>query len=932
MIRYLTFLPVLVLLVSCASKTTGPTIDSLEDRDYKFEEPELSTIERDLVIQNYQAFLTAAKGGEHYSEAMRRLADLQLEEGEENNMSADAKVNAQARKELDASIALYTTYLQTYPRSSENDLILYQLSKAYSLNGETQKALMTMNRLVRDYPNTRYLEEVQFRRGELLFVTRNYAGAEQAYGVIVSRFPDSLYYDKALYKYGWARFKQNNYQQALDSFIALLDRKQSRGEIQVDQLSSDLSRADRELLDDTLRVISLSFSNQQGAATIKQYFSEAGKREYEPLLYQGLGELYLSKDRITDAADVYMAYVASNSVSPLAPKFHTAAIDAYKKGNFPTLVLSAKEEFVKRYGVDSQFWQLQSEADRNKIQPLLTRHISELASHYHAIAKTSKKPVDYQRAAGWYGIYLRSFPTDKDAPRINFLLAETLFDGRQYTQAVEQFEKTAYHYPGHVKSAEAGYAALLSYKELDKTLSPQDKPIWQQRSINSALRFSAQFPTDKRVPAVLAKTSEELYTLRDYQRASDTAQTLIQRKDIKDPGLRKTAWIVYGHSQFELGAFANAEQAYKNVIQQLSTKDTQYKAISDRLAASIYKQGEEQRNKGEFKLAAYNFMRVGEVVPTSSLRATAEYDAATMYIQMNDWSSASNVLEDFRRRYPNEKKLQKGATEKLAVAYTKTGQGAKAAAAMLVLATTSGDATYQRDMMWQAAELYDKSGKQSEAVDVYKSYVKKYPSPLSQSVEARYYIAEYYRKTNNPKEWGNWLNAIIVADAKGGSERTARTNYLAAQSVLLLAKPHQLAYGRAMLTNPLKKSLKKKKRLMQDTIKIYERAMKYKVAEVTTAATYHIAEVYHDFARSLMKSQRPKGLSADELEQYELLLEEQAYPFEEKAIDIHIANIDRAKQGIYDEWIRKSLKQLAKLQPVRYAKTERTENYAEATQ
>ena len=105
--------------------------------------------------------------------------------------------------------------------------------------------------------------------------------------------------------------------------------------------------------------------------------------------------------------------------------------------------------------------------------------------------------------------------------------------------------------------------------------------------------------------------------------------------------------------------------------------------------------------------------------------------------------------------------------------------------------------------------------------------------------------------------------------------------------------------------------------------------MSYKVAEVTTAATYQIGEVYHDFARALMKSQRPKGLSADELEQYELLLEEQAFPFEEKAIDIHVANANRTQDGIYDEWVRNSLEVLGKLQPVRYAKIERIESYVE---
>ena len=116
---------------------------------------------------------------------------------------------------------------------------------------------------------------------------------------------------------------------------------------------------------------------------------------------------------------------------------------------------------------------------------------------------------------------------------------------------------------------------------------------------------------------------------------------------------------------------------------------------------------------------------------------------------------------------------------------------------------------------------------------------------------------------------------------------------------------------------------------MENAIKAYENAINYKVAEVTTAATYEIGEIYHDFARALMQSQRPRKLSAEELEQYELLLEEQAYPFEEKAIDIHVANVKRTQEGIYDEWVKKSLVILGQLQPVRYAKNEKIESYVE---
>ena len=116
---------------------------------------------------------------------------------------------------------------------------------------------------------------------------------------------------------------------------------------------------------------------------------------------------------------------------------------------------------------------------------------------------------------------------------------------------------------------------------------------------------------------------------------------------------------------------------------------------------------------------------------------------------------------------------------------------------------------------------------------------------------------------------------------------------------------------------------------MQQSIDAYSRAMKYQVAEITTEATYQIAEIYLEFARSLLSSQRPGGLSEDELEEYDLLLEEQAYPFEEKAIDIHLANFKRIPGGTYDEPTKKSLQALGKLMPFRFARVEISDDYVD---
>jgi hypothetical protein len=109
---------------------------------------------------------------------------------------------------------------------------------------------------------------------------------------------------------------------------------------------------------------------------------------------------------------------------------------------------------------------------------------------------------------------------------------------------------------------------------------------------------------------------------------------------------------------------------------------------------------------------------------------------------------------------------------------------------------------------------------------------------------------------------------------------------------------------------------------MDAALATFERLVEYQVGEVTAAATFYIAEIYFDFSQSLLGSERPAGMSAAERTEYELAIEEEAFPFEEQAIEVHEANFGLIANGVYNEWVRKSLDKLGALMPGRYAKHE----------
>jgi TolA-binding protein len=916
---------VAALLAACSSPwkrppPEPPTLKSLASRQVTVQPDAGVKATEEDAARAYRDFLAASPREPQRQEALRRLGDLEMDMvdsrmaiGESTGATADYK----------AAIARYQEFLKTYPNDSGNDRVLYQLARAYELSGNLETSLATLDKLVLLYPTTRYRDEAQFRRGELMFALREYPKAEAAYLVTMHGDKSSPYYERALYMHGWSLFKQGRLEDSLQSFFGVLDLKLvGRGnESDLEKLPG-LTRADRELVEDTFRVTSISLANLQGPASIPPYINSPVRREYEFRVYQQLGELYIKQERVKDAADTFGAFAQRSPSHPQAPVLQARVIDIYASAGFSTLALDAKKQYVTHYGVGSEYQRSNPAGWTRTAEPLVKTHLEELARYHHAGAQKTKKTEDYQEAVRWYRSYLTSFPQDPQAAQNNFLLAELLYEDARFSEAAVEYEKAAYDYPQHAKSADAGYAALLSYAQQEKRVPAGEAQKVQLIAVDSALRFAGSFPQDPRGAPVLTNAAEKLYALNDGTQAAAVARKVLALQPPAPAEQRRVAWTVVAHTSFDKGAFVDAERAYGEVLALTPEKDAARATLTERLAASVYKQGEAARVQGQLPAAIEHYARVASVAPQSPVRATAQYDAAAAMLALKDWDGAARTLEDFRTRYPKHP-LQSDVSSKLAVAYVEKGSWAQAAGEFERLAAANNDPQLARTGLWQAAEMYEKAGARVPAARAYERYVKQYPEPLEPALEARYRLARVAREDGNAPRELALMKEVQRADLTAGGARTDRTRYLGGMATLALAQPLADDYRKVALVEPLKRQLKLKKDKMELALKAYSTAADYGIAEVSTAATFQTAELYRDFGTALMNSQRPKGLKKDELEQYNVMLEEQAFPFEEKAIEVHEINAKRTANGIYDRSVRDSITALGKLRPARYDKIER---------
>src|ERR1700730_7209607 len=243
-----------------AANKNPPTIKDLDAQQVDVDTQPPKNVDANKTMDSYKRFLDLNAGDAALrAEALRRLGDLNLESSESERIERELVTNEGLR--ATEAIHLYSALLKAYPKYERNDSVLYQLARAYELNAQPDKAQAALDQMVASYPASHYMDEAQFRRGELLFTNKAYPKAQAAYESVIKIGSSSPVYNQSLYKPGWTLFKQGDNERSLDSFAGvlhsvLISKANPTGMIELETLS----RPNRELVEDTFRVMSITFS------------------------------------------------------------------------------------------------------------------------------------------------------------------------------------------------------------------------------------------------------------------------------------------------------------------------------------------------------------------------------------------------------------------------------------------------------------------------------------------------------------------------------------------------------------------------------------------------------------------------------------------------------------------------------------------------
>lgn len=899
-------------------KDEPKTIGDIKPTFLVYKDQELPKISIEYVLKRYVKLFETADSPDVRVDVLNRINNLVAKYG-----LSSKKLTIDEVKQSEAVLESYDKIVDSGVFYQRMDELLYQTAKAMLFVGNPKESVKRLKLLVGLYPRSKLVDESMFRMAEAYFDLGDFVKAEAQYKKVLTFSQTDNFHQRARFKLGWSAFRLNRFDEAGKTAFQTLDHYSGlRNAIDLNQVNAP----DRDLVEDTFRLLAIVFSKQNDSRSIEKLQTAIGHQDYAFLLYDALFRFYLKQDRFEEAALVASHFSRDYSAHSQSYVMAINTIKSYRQGDFDIKEWNAKEDFVANFGINSHYWSQLNKAGIASVKPHVTSYLAELAHLYYIRMQQGydASADDYidngKRSAAYYLELTKTNPDNLDNGQYYYLAGQALSLSLDYEAAIDAYEQAAYSQTAHAASKKSGYAAILAYNDI-KLKTGQLSPPMQQARRESIKRYTTFFADDEHTPALLNDLANELFASRNYQAAEQYSSKVVSYTSA-NPDILYSSWLVNAHTNFELGQFERAELAYQKALGFNRSKDKA--VLGERLAAAIYKQAELET---DIERSAALFLKVVDTVPGATIVPKALYDASSQQLSAENWKGAIATLSHFQSAFPNSE-LYDDASEKLIYAYTNNGENVSAAEKLIEVSSRAKDSGKAANALYRAAELYQQSGFAFESVKLFEQFFSRYDELFDLNLEARHQVVNYYHREQQQQSANLHRQQLIDYEQKYLKKRTDRSAFLAANAAFDLAMVQFDDFESVSLSLPLKKSLDRKKKLLTQTVKKLESVAQYQVAELMSAATYQIGEVYRLLAKDLLDSERPATLDDLQLEQYNILLEEQAYPFEEQAMSIFRINLAKVPSGEFDQWIRKTYQILEVMNPTEYKRETKTISHA----
>ncbi len=830
----------------------------------------LSTVLR-LTDEYFQAKDVLFKG--EMDEYERRLSQYAA-----GRLKEEPKRPSQDHKKL---IAHFRTLSGKYRYDEWADAVRYALGIALYEQGEMNEAVKVFEDILRNYPESEYSTEVSFRLGEFYFETGQYGEALEKYRRILEK-PRSTFYEKALYKMGWIYIKLDSFDQAVDMFMAVVDRRWDGKPTEGGQTEEPIS------------CIVLSLDNFKDTEKAIKYLESKGVRGYTPFILSRLGERLAEETRYAEAALAYRYFTERFPDDPLCPFVYEKLAGLIDRSGAEDESLKTRWAIAHMYNPLTAWYKKNYPNGSEKLDGLLSATLASVSRKHHSLGKSGADPGGLDRAVEGYRLFLASYPNAPDAKEMNLLLADALFDSRRYADAAVEYEQAAKLYRQGPEFQDVVYDAFLSYEMVFQN----EKTVETARAADRLLEaYSDAVLKNPKLAGAQMRLSSMYAETGDYGRARAVLAPLMDGK-----GYAEAAGMT-AELHIKENDFRSAEEVYSRLADRTKAPES-----IERLAQVRFMLAEAGMKDGKLKEAAAGFGSAFSTRPGSPTGEASLIKLGYINMRQRDYGGLDSTIGLLSKTYPSSALANSFIVEAGRWVEVVNPLSAAEYFEKASINAASGDA---RTLVYAAAALYEKNGEYGRAEDALKRHLSGGRHNGGDEPEIRLMIAGAQMKAGG-KEAFTTLAGLV-------SQRGRIDDGVAARANLLLINSRAREYLDLKLTQPFEETFDKKTKYLNNFLKEYSETAKFKAPELLPEIYFRMGALFENFRDSIVRSERPDGLTKEQTDEYGFLLEEKAYPYDEQAVKVYERCADAArKHSLHDEWSERCLARLADIRPALY--------------
>lgn len=469
-----------------------------------------------------------------------------------NQGTADTKSCPEPNAEYGEAQEIYKQIAGQFPGYERLDEVFFRLGKGLIEANKGAQAVTYLQKLVSNYPNSRYIAQTHLALGEYFFKKELLGAAKDNYSKVIKNHKDYALWDYAVYKLGWVLYNQQEYRNSVKTFKAVVERSDERLGFQ-NQAINDLIIAYAEI--------------DGGWIEARAYLKEKKGAEF---MYKKIGQLaglYEAQGKDDLAVDIYEWFVVEKPDDSRVPQWAESIIIARKKeeSKFDELEKSMVR-FVNYFDTQGTWWAKNKgdEGAANNATLLTDASLSYLSNFYHRRAQKADNKEDYKKAAKYYGDYIKRFPDTAAAFDMNFFLGEILLlDLNEFEKAASQYQKVVDLYknkkvPKDAKQEDvdaivkdSAYAIVNAYNELVKKHHP-DSILVEMAKYDESQR--AKQATNQKPESIETKPIPRTELLKfetGFVQASDQYSEMYPKEDVTPTVDFVAAEVYKSHGQYD---------------------------------------------------------------------------------------------------------------------------------------------------------------------------------------------------------------------------------------------------------------------------------------------------------------------------------------------------------------------------------------------